>query len=156
MASSSSSSRPPRRRGWQQEGAAAAPKSRGTLNRSSWSHCLAHCPYPADSAARRGDGRFRRCGLPRSRSSLPHARCSPLNACSSQPGFSLVSGRLPRRVASGLGDRERSSVLHHLGNIWIPLGILNHKWTGKDRNVLITPLFVVEFTVFNPAGDIKT
>lgn len=47
-----------------------------------------------------------RCSLPWSLYNLSHSQHSPLNACSSWPGFSLIWGKLLIHVVSRLGYKD--------------------------------------------------
>lgn len=139
---------------------AALKTERGLRNAESWwLELFIPLPLPAwplRQGEKMAGGILWRCGLPWSLYSLSHTHCSPLNACRSWPpfswpSFSLIWGNLPICVVSGLGTEKPTLFFTAQATFSPHYGFLNHKWT-----VLPTPLFVVEVTVFNPTGDIKT
>lgn len=135
----------------------------GMLNLGGWS-CLSHCPYPPDSCNKErrwqvaffGDvvcpGLFIAC------LTLIVVLWMPVETGQASAGqVSTWFGGIYRFVLSpGWGTEKPTLFFTAQATFWPHCGFLNNKWTGKDCNLLPTPLFVVEFTAFNPTGDIKT
>lgn len=138
-------------------------RDRGMLNLGGWS-CLTHWPYPPDpwSKERRwqvaffGDavcpGLFIACLM------LIVLLSMPVEAGQASAGqvSAWFGGIYWFMLSPGWGTEKPTLFFTAQATFWPHYGFLNHKRTGKDLNVLPTPLFVVEFTVFNPTGDIKT
>lgn len=97
----------------QREGAVAAPKTAG-LRDTGCQRLESFNPLPLPTCPLR-QATLCRCSLPWPLYGLSHTQCSPLHASSSWLGFSwlgfsLIWGKLPIHVASGLGDREPNSI----------------------------------------------
>lgn len=137
----------------------------GLRNAESWYwSCLTHCPYspePCNKEIRWQVACFGDVvcpGLLIACLKLTVVLWMPVEA--GQVSAGQVSGWFGRIywfvLFPGCGTEKPTLFSTAQATFWPHYGFLNHKWTGKDHSVLPTPLSVVEFTVFNPTGDIKT